>query len=307
MRARNVVFAICLQASACSISTPASASSSDFNAYILKAVDKLNSEYGKEGYDINSAFTHDLLYPDDDHFVKATNPPLTMCVAAVEEVIVTAIKTYADQTGDNSVYTKIPLKAWTQGNLLSLRANIFMYGGTGSKGTGYTLSSFQLGDELRFPDLKPGDFVNLNRSKTGHAVVFLGYVNKDLSLTNEYSDEVVGFKYFSSQGKGSGSGFGYRYGYFNGFCPNNSPEKRDCGIIRSNNPSLLNVGRMWGPDRWNYLGAVSQKRVSQRNIVADENPNVRGSPLDALVDEILQRPLKMLKEQEEMFDGETTD
>ena len=127
----------------------------DFNEYILEAVELLANERAGGGYDINSAFTRNLKYGPTT--IKSSNPPKTMCVAAIIEVIVEAINLYANDHGD-SVYSVIPVSSWTKGNLTSLRANIFMYKGAGSRGTGHTLDRFGLGTELKFSSSNQGIF-----------------------------------------------------------------------------------------------------------------------------------------------------
>ena len=72
-----------------------------FNAYVLKAVDYLRDNYGLQGYDINSILTHDIQYHDQG-VLKARHAPLTMCVAAVMEVILTAYDIYARETGPSA-------------------------------------------------------------------------------------------------------------------------------------------------------------------------------------------------------------
>jgi hypothetical protein len=307
MRVRTALLLILLAASR-------SASAQDFNNYINKSVDYLASKYKGGGYDISSAFTHDLGY-DGKGVIKATrplpDPRETMCVAASMEVIIEAIKLYADDTGDASVFDKIPLDAWTKGNILSLRANIFMYSGTGSRGTAFTLAEFGLGEELRFQDLKRGDFINLNRTNnTGHSVVFQEYIGRDGEIIN-YGPNVVGFRYFSAQGKGKpDAGFGFRNAFFEGYCPSNSGNSgvlRDCGIIRSNNRALLDTGRMWSADRWAYAQAIAGKKVHARSVIEDENPDVSRSVIDQLLDDQLNKELEMSPDRAAAFTGDTTD
>ncbi|MGH0275917.1 hypothetical protein NKZ35_25365 [Sinorhizobium meliloti] len=286
----------------------ADAKGGDFNQYILKAVEYLNKNHAGGGYDISEAFSHNIDYGGRGT-VKATSPKKSMCVAAVSEVIIYATKIYAKETGDNTVFDKVPVSAWTKGNATSLRANIFMFKGTGSRGTGHTLSQYKLGEELRFRDLKPGDFINLNRSSgSGHSVVFIGYLRSDLKVTSNFNTDVVGFQYFSAQGKGrADAGFGYRNAFFGDFCPKKSPVPRDCKVIRSNNRALLNVGRMWDPPQWKYLDAIKERRISTRSIFEDQNPELSRAVIDQLVDDFLKEELSMSPVQANKFDGVTTD
>ena len=70
-----------------------------FSSYVLKAVSELYRNYGLLGYDIKCILTHDMEYHTYGT-IKARKPPLTMCVAAVMEVILTAYDIYARETGD---------------------------------------------------------------------------------------------------------------------------------------------------------------------------------------------------------------
>lgn len=284
------------------------ASADDFNPYVLKAVEHLASKHSRGGYNISKAFTHDIDYGGTGT-VKATDPTETMCVAGVAEVIMYATKIYATENNDKAVFTKIPATAWTRGNLTSLKANIFMFDKTGSNGTGHTLSQFDIGEERLFKDLKAGDFINLNRtSRSGHSVVFLGYVQRDLTVTQDFNPDVVGFKYFSAQGKGKpDAGFAYRFAFFADFCPANSPVPRDCGVIRSNNRILLNAGRMWHPDDWKYLDAVKRKVNLARSAIEDLMPEASRGTIDGILQGQLDEELQMSASRQGALTGETTD
>lgn len=295
---------------------PASSFGQNFNEYVLKSVKHLYAHHAGGGYDISKAFTHDIDYGGKG-VIKATSPSRTMCVAAASEVIVYATKLYANDKQDPSVFDKIPVTAWTKGTPLSLKANIFMFNGTGSRGTGHTLAEFGLGEEKRFRDLEPGDFINLNRkNKSGHAVVFLGFLRPDISISRSYSDDVVGFRYFSAQGKGKpDAGFAYRNAFFGSFCPAAAPNNcsdefcpvnrsvpSDCGIIRSDNRVLLNGGQMWAPERWSYQQAVERRRQQTRSILEDLNPEADRGTIDLLLDQELNKELQWTPEQASAFD-----
>lgn len=278
----------------------------DFNAYILKSVAAIAGSRANGGYDITKSFTRNLSYGNG--VIKATEPPKTMCVAAIEEIIVEAINLYAKDNGA-AVFDKIPLSSWSKGTLTGLKANIFMYKGTGSRGTAYTLERFGMGQQRTFEKLKPGDFVNLNRtSGSGHAVVFMGYLNKTADILPTYSSDAVGFKYFSAQGKGKpDAGFGYRYGFFDGFCPTLSNKLRDCKIIRSPNVVLLNVGRMFDPSEWDYDGAVAKIKAGVRSGFEAAYPGQTRGFIDTLTNLELNRELEPVTEIDNYFNGETTD
>ena len=223
-----------------------------FNAYVLKAVAYLMANYGLLGYDINSILTHDIQYHDQG-VIKARNAPLTMCVAAQMEVILTAFDIYAKETGDYSPYAYQPKRSFEGLEVTDLKGHIWVNPEFNANGTADALINFGMGERRAFEKLQPGDFVNINRTtKTGHAVTFLSYIDKTGKLLPAYGPDVVGFKYFSSQGQheaGKG-GFDYRYAVFSKYgCPE-MPYKRDCNVIYSTDQRMLNTGTMLSPAAW---------------------------------------------------------
>lgn len=234
-----------------------------FNAEILTQVDKLFRERGGLGYDINCYFTRDLDYGPSGK-IKAKNAPLTMCVAAVCEVIICAMTELHARTGNTAPFVKLPIDSWRRGTKTSIRAHIFMYDDVKSNGTAHALERFGIGVQVPFDTLQPGDFINFNRENgSGHACVFLGYldgVGRDLS---SFGPNVAGFRYFSAQGRGSSdAGLGYRWAFFAGKAPAKLPGKRmDRGIIFSKKPSLLCCGYMRHPDHWPATVGISQGRT----------------------------------------------
>ena len=226
-----------------------------FSAYILKAVDFLYAKYGLLGYDIHSVLTHDITYYTYGA-IPATNAPLTMCVAAQMEVILTAYRLYAQETGDYSIYDYLPKQSFEGLSVTDLKGHIWVNHEFNSYGTADALVNFGMGERTAFDKLKPGSFVNINRTTgTGHAVTFIGYINLKGEIQPEYNSSVIGFNYFSSQGgaaAGAG-GFDYRYAVFNDFgCPE-MPYKRDCNVIYSADQKLLNTGTMVNPKFWTRL------------------------------------------------------
>ncbi|OGR44642.1 MAG: hypothetical protein A2X35_04865 [Elusimicrobia bacterium GWA2_61_42] len=223
-----------------------------FNAYILKAIDHLYKNYGLLGYDINSILTHDITY-NTFGVIPARHAPLTMCVAAQMEIILTAYEIYAKETGDLSVYYYLPKRSFEGLAITDLKGHIWVNHEFNADGTADALINFGMGERRLFENLKPGDFVNINRTtRTGHAVAFIGYINKAGKVLPKYDASVVGFKYFSSQGRlaaGEG-GFDYRYAVFSKFgCPE-MPYKRDCNVIYSADQTYLNTGTMLSPKYW---------------------------------------------------------
>jgi hypothetical protein len=226
-----------------------------FNAYVLKAVDYLDSNYRLLGYDIHSVLTHDIPYYTYGP-IAATHPPLTMCVAAQMEVILTALDIYSKETGDYSVYSYMPPSSYEGLAVNDIKGHIWVNHDFNSYGTADALINFGMGERRAFEDLKPGDFVNINRTNnTGHAVTFLGFINKTGKMLPEYGAGVVGFKYFSSQGhKEAGQGgFDYRYAVFSQYgCPA-MPYKNDCNVIYSVDQRMLNTGTMLAPQFWTHV------------------------------------------------------
>ncbi|OGS14409.1 MAG: hypothetical protein A2285_08910 [Elusimicrobia bacterium RIFOXYA12_FULL_57_11] len=226
-----------------------------FNAYILRAVEQLYAGYGLLGYDINSILTHDIQYHTFG-VIPARRPPLTMCVAAMMEVILTAYDIYAKETGDYSVYEYLPKKSFEGLNVGDIKGHIWVNSKFNANGTADALINFGMGQRTVFEELKPGSFVNINRTtKTGHAVVFLNYINAAGEPQPAYNDTVVGFKYFSSQGRATAGdgGFDYRYAVFSKFgCPY-MPYKRDCNVIYSIDQKMLNTGTMTSPKYWTHV------------------------------------------------------
>ena len=122
-----------------------------------------------------------------------------------------------------------------------------------ANGTADALINFGMGERRLFEKLEPGDFVNINRTtKTGHAVTFIAYIDKAGKVLPKYTPEVVGFKYYSSQGRAAAGegGLDYRYAVFSKFgCPE-MPYKRDCNVIYSTDQRMLNTGTMLSPKFW---------------------------------------------------------
>ena len=223
-----------------------------FNSYILKAVAYLYADYGLKGYDINSILTHDITYHTFG-VIPARRAPLTMCVAAQMEIILTAFELYAKETGDFTVYDYLPKRSFEGLAITDLKGHIWVNHAFKADGTADALINFGMGERRPFENLSPGDFVNINRTtKTGHAVTFIGYINSTGKMQAQYNSTVVGFKYFSSQGRAAAGegGFDYRYAVFSQFgCPQ-MPYKRDCEVIYSADQRMLNTGTMLSPGSW---------------------------------------------------------
>lgn len=285
----------------------------DFNKFIEKSVDKLAKERARKGYDITKYFTESLKY-GDKCCIKSNAPPRTMCVAAVAETIVEALNIYQAESSDTSPFQALPLASWTGGRKDQIRPHIFMYEGMGSKGTATALRRFGIGQEIAFENLRAFDFVNFDRKAgSGHAAVFLAYLDKDGNELPEFSDGVTGFKYFSAQGKGKpDAGFWYRWAYFSDKgCPDFVEGKpRDCGVLRRS----VHAGRMWHPKSWQAQNATDNL---MRDLVAYQRLSQRGAaPSERTVTKEVAARQKSLKKQLKQtlphrslrrFSGETTD
>jgi len=235
-----------------------------FNRYILKAVAHLSKNWGLLGYDINKQLTHPIDYNKLGTLMPTGNG-LTMCVSGVLETILTAFEIYSKEVGNKKVYSFLPFESWNNLRPTSIKAHIWVNPKLNSSGTADALAKFGLGENVKFKDLEPGSFININRTTgTGHAVVFLSFIDikgKDLA---KYSDKVAGFRYFGAQGrrvKGKG-GFSYRHAFFskNG-CPE-VPYQRDCNVIFSESQKMLNTGMMYHPANW------KQKSLAEEDLTA---------------------------------------
>jgi hypothetical protein len=272
-----------------------------FNADLLAAVTKINADWAAKGYDINSYFSHNLTY-GPDCCINANHPPKTMCVAAVMEVIVAALTAWYAQSNDRRPFEKLPIRSWRGGSRRDIRAHIFMYDGLGCNGTAHALERFGIGRQLPFSDLVAGDVINFNRtSGSGHSCIFLAYLDATGNDVAAFGPSVQGFRYFSAQGQNTpDGGFGYRWAFFNGTCPTLSGgRKRDCGVIRSNDPKLLCCGRMLHPSKWPERTQIEEG--VRRAVRPQAGPEARGPAYESELERELPAP------DLSRFNGVTTD
>ncbi len=239
-----------------------------FADYMVRATEFLYDSYGLLGYDINSVLTHDIGYGDYGVVPQTGVDGKTMCVAAVLEVILTAMQLYEEDTGDSSVWDYLPLRSFRSLGAGDLKAHVWVnYGDIDSGGSADALRHFGMGMNVPFERLVPGSVVNINRTTgTGHAVVFLSFIDASGNEYESYPDgvEVVGFRYFSSQGSSTpgAGGFDYRYAVFSDYgCPE-MPGPRDCNVIWSEDQHYLNRGVIYHPSQWRpayytLLGSMS--------------------------------------------------
>jgi hypothetical protein len=248
--------------------------SQNFNSYILAAVEMIAKDRSGLGYE-NKSYTRDLSFGDAGT-LKASGPPLTMCVAAQMEVLVEALNIYWAKARDNSPFHYLPKASWERLRPVDLRGQIWIVANAPSSGASDAFANFGMGDKVAFGELTPGSYVNLNRTNyTGHGVIFLGYVDSAGNESRTYSSNVAGFKYFSAQGPkglGNGGGFGYRWAFFSDAgCPQLAGgKKRDCGIIRSADRKLLNTGTLRMPKQWDVSKAMQQLQAALGSKAPDD-------------------------------------
>jgi hypothetical protein len=245
-----------------------------FNGYIVQAIDQLMVEYAHKGYNKNCVYTHDMTYGNG--VIHATKPPLSMCVAATAEVIITAINLFMSSKEPLSSTNIDPINyltavGWSRMSPIDIKAHIWVDPRLDSYGTADALVTFGIGKRVPFSALSPGSFVNINRHRpdrkpTGHSVVFLSYLDQHGVESLIYNSDIVGFKYWSCN-QSAPSGFGYRYAFFNDEnneerCPHlNHGYPVDCGVIFSRSQKLLNTGYLLLPQYWDASIRVSNLKA----------------------------------------------
>ncbi|MFO1168590.1 MAG: hypothetical protein U1E19_10830 [Rhodoblastus sp.] len=172
-----------------------------FNAEILKAVVAINTKWGVRATTFTVISPTTFLRPDC--CVKANHPPKTMCVAAVTEIIIEALNGYyALRPVTRRLSRNCRMSERRGGSKKDIRAHVFMYEGL-AQGTAHALERFGPVPGPLFEQLELGSFTtNLNRKKSGHACVFLAYLDATGNEVEEtYGPGVVGVRGTSSQGK----------------------------------------------------------------------------------------------------------
>ncbi len=228
-----------------------------FNRYILKAIDYIDARYAGLGYDINGALTRPIAFHDQGS-IKALRPPRTMCVAAQLEILLIAYQLYYRDSRDTRPFIYLPKRSYERLGKQDLRAHIWVDSKLKSYGTADAFINFGMGERTAFKDLRPGSFININRTnRSGHAVAFIAFIDREGNALPEYdASKVIGFRYYSSQGKyGRGEGgFGYRDAVFSKHgCPTTlKRNKRDCGVIWSEKQSMFTTGSLLAPAHWDH-------------------------------------------------------
>lgn len=262
---------------------PPSPVAEGFNDYILRAIAHIDRNYALLGYNIDSQLTHDLQFGSAG-VMKATGGARTMCVSAQLEIIVTALQLYAQETGDHSPFAYLPFRLWNTLDATGFKARVWVDPKLDAYGTADALAHFGMGKLVSFEELKPGDFLNINRvNGSGHAVTFISYLDSKGNELPRYNSSVTGFKYYSSQGSGTvgQGGMSYRYAYFDKFgCPN-IPYKRDCGLVwRAADRKFLLMGTMYHPKNWRMPAAqgLLQTRSAPSLVLSEEDMSFHHKP-----------------------------
>lgn len=251
----------------------------DFNKCVLDSVDMIARTRSGLGY-MDAAFTRDLDYGPVTAVVKASHKPKTMCVAAVSEVLIEALNFYYQQTHDQKPFNDLGYFHWNHMTALDIRE--YMWENSGSHSAGDAFQKFGIGKKLDFPELEPGDFLSFDRlNGGGHSVIFLAYLDKNFNDVASYGSNVVGFRYFSSQGSYT-PGFAYRWAFFAGnaganICARSNPHPDkpvDCFRGGVDRRSVVNRGgRLSNPAQWHVAIASQQLRAS---LVATLQPLIAG-------------------------------
>lgn len=240
---------------------PLPAASRSIQPYILATIKTLAASNGGLGYHLSGVHTEDIRYGKE--VIEARRGSETMCVAAISEILIRAIDAWAIDTGNTEPYTDISSDTWMSGRATALRPWLYRipgsrsipeYGKTYGVGARDAFTLFGIGKPVTFEQMIPGDVIYFNRTKSGHAAIFLGYLGSNFEELETFSESVIGFRYFSAQSSGT-PGLDYRHAYFQNQCPDKALTesrgiKRDCGIIRSDNPWYLSAARLSSPDDW---------------------------------------------------------
>jgi len=251
-----------------------------FASYMVQATEWLHERYALLGYG-SAVLTHDIEYGTYGVIEKTDPNGKTMCVAAVMEIILTAMQLYEADTGDSTIWDYLPMRSFQYLGSGDLKAHLWVnYGDIDAGGSADALRHFGMGMNTPFEHLVPGSVININRTTgTGHAVVFLAFLDIDGTEYEVYPAEVevIGFKYYSAQGGGDpgAGGLDYRWAIFDDFgCPS-MPGPRDCSIIWSEGQYLFNRGVIYHPSQWvpaYYTRLSSLRRAAPAAAVSSFDP-----------------------------------
>jgi hypothetical protein len=193
-----------------------------------------------------------------------------MCVAAVGEAVIEALNEYFIETGDQEPFQKLPASQWTTSANAksSIRAQLWKYDGAGSRGARDAFSRLDIGEAVEFKNLMPGDAVTIDRSDgTGHAVVFLNFVDIAGHALERFSKDAAGFHYFSAQKFHSAdmsgnehAGFGFKTEFF---VSKDCPVGASCRVLPPDSRYGPNSGRVWFPNAWGDIGSTFKAELER--------------------------------------------
>jgi len=235
--------------------TATSANSLDtMNPFILQVVEELIETKTGLGYDLNGNFTGEFDF-GDERVAHVRDAGTTSTVSIVLEVIVRSMEAWSVANSNDlpsqrfSVRdflnpTVFGFKAWVY--VFNIESRIPEYDRTFGVGARDAFLIQGVGRGIKFQNAQPGDFIYFNRTTgSGQAGVFLDKISQ--------GEDTIGFSYFSSFDRDNG--VGVRTAYFTGNCPSSSAislndYRRDCAIIRSDDPRILSVSRLHDPNTW---------------------------------------------------------
>jgi hypothetical protein len=261
----------------------------DANYFVLKAVYEVVGKRSGRGYDLGKAYSQDLTYGpsstaikrfyyEHDHFIYPGGAGPTQCVAAVAEVLVETINQILIDTSNPALFAKLPPSHFSaEAKFNQLRPHIWEYDEVHSKGAAHALERFNIGKQIKFSELTPGDFFKMNREKgRGHSTIFINYIDKAGKVLERYSSDVKGLRYFSAQEDGGvdlagrpTNGLGFRQEYLLGNCPDaQTRAQKHCNINPEGSSDGPNMGFLLYPTAWGDIGTNLRKELANKAYAA---------------------------------------
>jgi hypothetical protein len=177
-----------------------------------------------------------------------------MCVSSQFEIILKSIILFCGRSNDSTWYNYLPQSKWFGLSGLTLQNCVWENEHCHSVGKALTL--FGMGEIVDFAQLSPGSFISYDHPSGGHSVCFLGYLDKNAKLVSAYSNSVVGFRFFSSNGSGtSGDGLSYRDGVLDGRKMSLGSFKQAHGI-RNIRGGMVYRAPYWKKAKFEYFDAI---------------------------------------------------
>lgn len=183
----------------------------NFNKYVLDIIKTYSLEPGKYPYLLNGDFenyngvTEDLYYKGE--LLLKANPSgdrASNCTGITFEVFFKAMQRRNKDLG----LSIDDFNGMSKDQLFDFILTWFVAMGDKSESNlTVAIEKYGLGNRIyNLENLRPGDFMDFSReNNTGHAVIFINWIRKE--------GQIIGFKYWSSQG--STNGISYKEEYFN--------------------------------------------------------------------------------------------